>query len=135
MKGLVNANFISTAVTFEYGSSSYYGSNVNAAQNPPTGNTLTTVSAILSGLTEGITYHFRIKAENSLGVTYGDDLTFELTSKLTDIEDNIYSTFTGKLCPAGWHVPSDTEFTTLTNFLGGESVAGGKIKEVGTDHW
>jgi uncharacterized protein (TIGR02145 family) len=32
------------------------------------------------------------------------------------------------LCPTGWHVPSDAEWTTLTTFLGGESVAGGKMK-------
>jgi uncharacterized protein (TIGR02145 family) len=32
------------------------------------------------------------------------------------------------LCPVGWHVPSDAEWTTLTDFLGGEGVAGGKMK-------
>jgi uncharacterized protein (TIGR02145 family) len=32
------------------------------------------------------------------------------------------------LCPAGWHVPSDAEWTTLTTFLGGTSAAGGKMK-------
>ncbi|MBM3919014.1 MAG: hypothetical protein FJ344_05895, partial [Sphingomonadales bacterium] len=32
------------------------------------------------------------------------------------------------LCPVGWHVPSDAEWTTLTDFLGGTSVAGGKMK-------
>jgi uncharacterized protein (TIGR02145 family) len=36
------------------------------------------------------------------------------------------------LCPAGWHVPSDAEWTTLENFLGGASVAGGKMKSTGT---
>lgn len=39
------------------------------------------------------------------------------------------------VCPAGWHLPTDTEWTTLTTFLGGESVAGGKLKEIGTAHW
>jgi uncharacterized protein (TIGR02145 family) len=32
------------------------------------------------------------------------------------------------LCPLGWHVPSDAEWTDLVNFLGGEGVAGGKLK-------
>jgi uncharacterized protein (TIGR02145 family) len=36
------------------------------------------------------------------------------------------------LCPTGWHVPSDAEWTTLTNFLGGLSVAGGPLKSTGT---
>jgi uncharacterized protein (TIGR02145 family) len=42
---------------------------------------------------------------------------------------------TNKLCPTGWHVPTDVEWTILTNFLGGESIAGGKMKETGTLHW
>jgi uncharacterized protein (TIGR02145 family) len=42
---------------------------------------------------------------------------------------------TGGICPSGWHIPSDGEFTQLTDFLGGEGVAGGKMKEVGYDHW
>jgi uncharacterized protein (TIGR02145 family) len=36
------------------------------------------------------------------------------------------------LCPTGWHVPSDAEWTILENFLGGASVAGGKMKSTGT---
>ena len=39
------------------------------------------------------------------------------------------------VCPTSWHVPSDTEWTTLTTYLGGEMVAGGKLKETGTTHW
>ena len=39
------------------------------------------------------------------------------------------------ICPSGWHIPSDEEFTELTDFLGGASVAGGKMKEAGYDHW
>jgi uncharacterized protein (TIGR02145 family) len=39
------------------------------------------------------------------------------------------------LAPRGWHVPSDAEWTTLSDYLGGESIAGGKMKETGTTHW
>ncbi|MBN2480603.1 MAG: fibrobacter succinogenes major paralogous domain-containing protein [Bacteroidales bacterium] len=39
------------------------------------------------------------------------------------------------ICPAGWHVPTDEECTTLTEYLGGVDAAGGKLKESGTEHW
>jgi uncharacterized protein (TIGR02145 family) len=39
------------------------------------------------------------------------------------------------LAPAGWHVPSDAEWTTLSTCLGGEPIAGGAMKETGTTHW
>ena len=48
---------------------------------------------------------------------------------------NWYTVNTKKLCPAGWHVPSDAEWTTLTTYLGGVSFAGGKLKETGLTHW
>jgi len=39
------------------------------------------------------------------------------------------------ICPDGWHVPSDSEWTALIDFLEGEDFAGGKLKEKGTAHW
>ena len=48
---------------------------------------------------------------------------------------NWYTVSTGNLCPSGWHVPTDAEWTTLINFLGGVEVAGGKLKEGSTAHW
>ena len=39
------------------------------------------------------------------------------------------------LAPKGWHIPSHNEWTILSDCLGGENVAGGKMKETGTAHW
>ena len=48
---------------------------------------------------------------------------------------NWYTVNTGKLCPSGWHIPIEADWTNLTTFLGGENGAGGKLKESGTSHW
>lgn len=41
---------------------------------------------------------------------------------------NWYAVHTGKLAPAGWHVPTDAELIALRNYLGGPYVAGGVLK-------
>lgn len=51
----------------------------------------------------------------------------------------LYNGFTAvdtrNVCPIGWHVPSNVEFTALITYLGGENDAGGKMKEPGLAHW
>jgi uncharacterized protein (TIGR02145 family) len=42
---------------------------------------------------------------------------------------------TKNICPSGWHVPKDADWTILTNFLGGDYFAGGKMKSTGTTYW
>ena len=58
---------------------------------------------------------------------YGKLYNWYATSPTTNGNKNV--------CPTGWHVPTDAEWTVLTNYLGGETVAGGKMKEVGTASW
>lgn len=39
------------------------------------------------------------------------------------------------ICPDGWHLPTDDEYTDLVTYLGGDDAAGGKLKEAGTINW
>jgi uncharacterized protein (TIGR02145 family) len=48
---------------------------------------------------------------------------------------NWYAVSSGKLCPDGWHVPSDVEWQQMVDYLGGNNVAGSKIKETGKNNW
>jgi len=49
---------------------------------------------------------------------------------------NGYVLSSGKnIAPVGWHIPADSEWTILTTWLGGENVAGDKLKEAGSAHW
>ena len=48
---------------------------------------------------------------------------------------NFFAVSSGKLAPPGWHVSTDNDWNTLVNYLGGNLVAGKKMKEVGTTHW
>jgi hypothetical protein len=80
LNGSVNAKNLSTVVTFEFGITSNYGSLILATQNPIAGVSDKTVSASISNLLPETTYHFRIKAENALGVTYSSDMTFNTSS-------------------------------------------------------
>jgi lysophospholipase L1-like esterase len=85
LNGTINANYFSTSVTFEYGTTISYGSSATATQNPVTGNTNTNISADITGLTSGTMYHYRIKAINSLGTTYSNDITFTTNLEIPTI--------------------------------------------------
>lgn len=66
--------------------------------------------------------------------------TFNNTNNIDTINSygrlyNWYTVNTGKLAPTGWHVPTDAEWTVLSDYLGGDDVSGGHLKECGTAHW
>ncbi len=75
-------------------------------------------------------------AENlNFSLSSGSSCNDNLTSNC-DIYGLLYDWKTAKIaCPTGWHLPSDEEWTELTNYLGGENVAGGKLKETDTLYW
>lgn len=72
----VNAGFLPTEASFEYGENEKYGQIATLSSSQITGKTDTTIVANLSVLKPGTKYHFRVKATNALGTAYGKDSTF-----------------------------------------------------------
>lgn len=81
LRGLANPQGAATTVTFEYGPTTSYGTTVAATPGSVAANaTDTVVSAALTNLVSGTTYHYRVKAVNTHGTTLGADRTFTATS-------------------------------------------------------
>jgi uncharacterized protein (TIGR02145 family) len=72
-------------------------------------------------------------AENldfSGGICYNND------NSNCDLYGKLYTLNDAKMvCPTGWHLPSEEEWDKMIIYLGGDKVAGGKLKEKGTEHW
>ena len=91
LKGSVNANNASTAVTFEYGTTTAYGTSITATGSPAAGTSATSVTCTPT-LLPNTTYHFRVVGTNSGGTTNGADQTFttpvieHFTDETTDYE-------------------------------------------------
>ena len=65
--------------------------------------------------------------------------SYNLDSLYIPVYGRLYSWYAvsdnRNVCPTGWHVPSEKEWLSLANFLGGDTLAGDKMKETGTTHW
>ena len=83
-----------------------------------------------AALTTGAWCYYNNDSAN--GATYGKLYNWYAVAGTHDNDPNTPNKI---LAPIGWHIPSDAEWTTLTTFLGGESVAGGKMKSTGTTLW
>jgi hypothetical protein len=97
LNATINPNGLATTAQFEYGLTTSYGSTANIALSPNNGTSVQTVSAEVTGLTQNMTYHFRLTATNSGGPTSGIDQSFTTPLADTDgdgIPDN-YETGTG----------------------------------------
>jgi uncharacterized protein (TIGR02145 family) len=198
VKASVNPNYMTSALAIEYGITNNYGSSANPDQNSLTGSVAIDVSTSITGLTPGTKYYFRVKAQNDLGVIYGDGSSF-ITFNVMDADNNgyysvqigsqewitknlmtthfqngdpipnvtsaydwsaltsagyciynndnlnlpifgnLYNFFAASdsrnVCPAGWHVPSMDEWSTLIKYLGGDTLADTKIREAGITNW
>lgn len=88
INGTVNANTLSTSVSFNWGPTASYGNTVAGIPPTVTGTTTTPVLANLSGLLPATTYHFRVTGTNASGTSYGNDLTFTTTAAAPTVITN-----------------------------------------------
>ena len=76
INALVNANNSTTTCSVEYGTTVSYGNTLNTTPSSVNGITNSAVSATLTGLLPATTYHYRLKAINSVGTSYSNDMVF-----------------------------------------------------------
>jgi phosphodiesterase/alkaline phosphatase D-like protein len=125
LNGTVNANGSSTAVTFEYGLTTAYGTTVTADQSPVTGSTDTAVSTAITGLTDGLTYHYRVAAVNAGGASYGADMVFTAGTPPPTATTNAASGIGTTSATLNGTVNANNASTTVT-FEYGETTAYGR---------
>ena len=86
LHGSVNANNAEAVVSFQYGTTTAYGSSIDAEPGVVDGSSDTSVSASLSDMAPSTTFHFRIVATNSEGTSYGEDRTFTTLPINNDVD-------------------------------------------------
>lgn len=79
-----------------------------------------------------IGYHWQLLTSDGRSWYLNDSAAYALTYGALY---NWYAVTLGNACPVGWHVPTKAELNTLINYLGGDSIAGGALKEAYTTHW
>ncbi|HUX54141.1 MAG TPA: M6 family metalloprotease domain-containing protein [Williamwhitmania sp.] len=130
LNGTVNANNATTTVTFDYGTTTSYGSSVNGSPSSVTGSTATSVSAALTGLAANTTYNFRVKAVNSVGTTYGSNMTFTTSANPTSLTLPVTENFATSSLPTGWTTQNVGTGITERWSLSNTANAGGAAYEL-----
>ena len=133
-----------TGYKLDVATDSAFTSMVSGYNNLDVGDVLTLP---ITGLSKVTNYFYRVRAYNEVGASDNSNtITLQTTNTgIAPYNDNgaLYNWYagnTGKLAPAGWHVPTQYEWQALADILGasgdysGNSI-GGKLKEIGFIHW
>jgi len=103
VEGSVNPGGLQTNVWFEWGTTQSYG-NQTLAQSIGSGFADVAVSEVIPGLAHNTTYHYRIVAQNTMGITYGEDRTFMTLVPIT-LSVSVSGNGTVTSTPAGINCP------------------------------
>jgi alpha-tubulin suppressor-like RCC1 family protein len=87
LNGIVNPNSSDCIVSFDYGSTTAYGTHVAGMPSSVSGSNDSAVTFTLAGLSAGTTYHYRINAASAVGTSNGSDQTFATLGDVTATYD------------------------------------------------
>ena len=129
LNGSVNPSSRSTTWYFEYGTSTSYGSKTTA-KDADSGTSPVSVSAQVTGLKTGTTYHFRLVATSDAGTAHGSDQTFipvaspTVTTKSASSVRDMTATLNGSVNPLGQSTNAYFEYGTSTSYGAKSAVKG-----------
>jgi len=86
-----------------------------------------------SNLTTGAWCYYNNDSANN--ATFGKLYNWYAVAGIYDTNSFNDASLRKSLAPQGWYIPSDSDWTTLSDYLGGATVAGDKLKEAGNSHW
>ena len=137
LNGTVNANGASTAVTFQYGLTTAYGTTVPGVPSPVTGSSVTPVTAAIAGLAPCTLYHYRVVGVNSGGTSNGNDLTLTTTCAAPTVVTQAASAITGTTATLNGTVNANNSATTTSFDYGlttlyGTNIAGNPLSVGGS---
>jgi uncharacterized protein (TIGR02145 family) len=89
--------------------------------------------SFLQGLSTGAWCYYNNNSDN--GSTYGKLYNWYAVAGIYNSASLNNPSLRKQLAPVGWHIPSDSEWTTLITFLGGQNIAGSKMKATCTTLW
>jgi hypothetical protein len=127
LNGTVNPSSRSTTWYFEYGTSTSYGTKTSA-KDAGSGTSSVPVSAAITGLKSGTTYHFRLVATSDAGTARGSDRTFvpvaspTVTTKSASSIRDTTATLNGSVNPLGQSTNAYFEYGTSTSYGAKSSV-------------
>lgn len=125
LHGTVNANGISTTVTFDFGLTTGYGTIYTAAESPVSGNSITGVSYVIpGGLLPNTLYHYRAVGVNTAGSTNGLDMTFTTSAIAPTVTTNAATAILGTTATLNGTVNANYASTVVT-FEYGQTIAYG----------
>lgn len=132
--GYGNQVSFTTASTVAIGTQTWTAINLDVATySDGTSIPQVTTASDWAGLTTGAWCYYNNDSAN--GAVYGKLYNWYAVAGIHDAASFSNPSLRKQLAPTGYHIPTDAEWTLLTDFLGGESVAGGAMKETGTTHW